>query len=67
MDADEVVVVEGDEARSKCQSSSKLTDFFKRLPSRSETQEFPGFLMPCFLPTDVLHFTARLKRPVVQR
>lgn len=64
MDADKVLVVEGNEPRSKCQ---KLTDFFKRLPSRSETQEFPGFLMPCFLPTDVLHFTARLKRPVVQR
>jgi len=32
MDADEVVVVEGDEARSKRQSSSKLTDFFKRFP-----------------------------------
>ena len=40
MDADEAVVVENDEPRSKCQ---KLTDFFERLPSTSQPQEFPGF------------------------
>ena len=60
MDADEVVVVESDEPRSKQQ---KLTDFFKRLPSSSQPQEFPCYLRR-FQPTDVLRRKAHPKRPV---
>ena len=56
----EVVVVEGDEPRPKRQ---KLTDFFTRLPSTSEPEEFPGFLRR-FQPTDVLRRAVRPKRPV---
>ena len=61
-DADEVVVAESDEPRSKWQ---KLTDFFERLPSSSQPQEFP---FPCYLrrfqPTDVLRRKASPKHPV---
>ena len=60
MDADEVVVVESDEPRSKRQ---KLTDFFEKLPSNPQPQEFPCYLRR-FQPTDVLRRTARPKRPV---
>ena len=64
MDADEVVVVESDEPRSKRQ---KLTDFFERLPSSSQPQEFPCN-MACYLRrfqlTDVLRRTASPKRSV---
>ena len=64
MDADEVVVVESDELRSKRQ---KLTDFFERLPSSSQPQEFPCN-MACYLRrfqlTDVLRRTASPKRSV---
>ena len=54
------VVVESDEPRSKRQ---KLTDFFERLPSSSQPQEFPCYLRH-FQPTHILRHTARLKRPV---
>ena len=59
MDADEVVVVESDEPRSK---RRKLTDFFERWPSTSQPQEFPCAKA---LPTDRhTASTASPKRPV---
>ena len=63
-DADEVVVVESDEPRSKRQ---KLTDFFEWLPSSSQPQKFLRN-MACYLrhfqPTDVLRRIASSKRPI---
>ena len=40
-----------------------FTDFFGRLPSSSQPQEFSCYLRR-FQPTDVLHHTARPKHPV---
>ena len=60
MEADEVMVVEGDEPRVK---RKKLTNFFSRLQPNSEPQKFPSFLKS-FQPTDTLRRVVRTKRPV---
>ena len=53
-----------DKATVKSPKRRKLTDFFPKLPSNSEPQEFPGFLWQ-YQPTDVPRRTARpAKRPV---